>query len=166
MKSTIYRSIALTGLSLLLVWSPNVLAKELPHAAAYTKALVQCSSLLKETVEQLKTQNSKKGRKKGGLESEESKTLGMQLLRKYGDTRLAIEEVIGKLEAMPEGEEGRKEMLDRCMGVWEIINQSRDLMLKAYEKPKDKKEVESYIQKLHLNMDALNAPRGKYRISD
>ena len=166
MKSRTFRSIALTSLSLLLVWSSNSVAKELPHSTAYTKALVQCSSLLEETVEQLKSQNSKKGRKKGGLESEESKTLGMQLLRKYGDARLAIEEVIGKLESMPEGEEGRKEMLDRCMGVWEIVNQSRDLMLKAYEKPEDRKEVDSYIEKLETNLDSLTSSRGKYRISN
>jgi len=166
MKSRTFRTIALSGLSLLLVWSSNSIAKDLPQSNAYTKALVQCSSLLEETVEQLKDQNSRKGRKKGGLESEESKTLGMQLLRKYGDARLAIEAVIGKLEAIPEGTEGRQEMLDRCSGIWEMINQSRDLMLEAYQKPEDKKVVESYISKLQDNLDALNAPRGKYRISD
>jgi len=128
--------------------------------AEYTSAMKMTKSLIAETHELLKSQNTKKAKRKGGFVSEESKQAGMMLLKKYGDTRLEIETLQERLESR-KNEPSIKSIYAACSELHSIVDDGRNKLLNAYQFTDDRDKTALIIKELAQNLALLSNPKGR-----
>lgn len=127
----------------------------------YIAAVKQCVSVLRATQELIKEERAKKG-KDGAFVSEASRTEGAQVLKKYGDARLVVEELLSELRSK-EDEKSAK-ILKASEGILKIMLDGRDMLLDSYQNPDDKDLHKANISKLQSYLGQLDPPKGIYKI--
>jgi len=125
----------------------------------YNSSKKMTVDLIAETHELLKSQNTKKGRKKGGFVTQENKDQGMMLLKKYGDVRLEIEALQGRIENR-KSDPSIKPIYNACDELLKIVNDGRNKLLNAYQFTEDKDATDSIISELSKSHARLTSPQG------
>lgn len=150
--------------ALLLLVFPILLIAQEPQIdpsvlKTYQDVLRQSVEITKSTHTVLSELNSKKGKQAGGFTSEENKEKGMNLLRTYGDTRLAIESLQTALKGR-EGEAGLKKVFTACEQLHVMIDNGRNFLLDAYQFADDEAGTAKIIATLAADLNKMEDPKG------